>query len=80
MIIANRSIHRVGGFCVLAPLRLADDRHRGHGSIVTEKVVNGTQHGRLSVAGGLAVKNEHTFLVCHAEHRVAKATILLPQK
>ena len=34
--------------------------------------MNGTQHGRLAVAGGLTVKNEHTFLVCHAEHRVAK--------
>ena len=64
--------HGVGGFGVLASLRLADDRHGRHGRIVTEKVVNGTQHGRLSVAGGLAVKNEHTFLVCHAEHRVAE--------
>ena len=62
--------HGVGGFGVLAPLRLADDRHGGHGRIVTEKVVNCREHSRLTVASGLAVKNEHTFLVRHTQHGV----------
>ena len=38
-------------------------------------MVNSTQHGRLAVSGSLAVKNEHTFLVCHAQHRVAQGLL-----
>ena len=64
------SQHGVRCFGVLRAFCLADDRHGGHGSIVTEKVVDCREHGGLAVAGGLAVENEHTFLVRHTQHRV----------
>ena len=64
------SQHGVRCFGVLRPFCLADDRHGGHGSIVTEKVVNCREHGGLAVASSLAVENEHTFLVRHTQHRV----------
>ena len=64
------SQHGVRCFGVLRPLRLADDRHGGHGSIITEKVVNCREHGGLTVASGFAVENEHTFLVRHTQHGV----------
>ena len=64
------SQHGVRCFGVLRALCLADDRHGGHGSIITEKVVNCREHGGLAVASGLAVKNKHTFLVRHTQHGV----------
>ena len=67
------SQHGVRCFGVLRALCLADDRHGGHGSIITEKVVNCREHGRLAVAGGLAVKNEqkrHLYLQTYRPSQV----------
>ena len=73
------SQHGVRCFGVLRALRLADDRHGGHGRIVTEKVVNCREHGGLTVASGLAMENEHTFLVRHTQHGVPQRLLKIAQ-
>ena len=62
-------------FCVLLPVSPANHTHRGNLGVVTKHGFDGVEQGRFSVPGGLAVEDEHTFLIRHTQKGIAQRSL-----